>query len=182
MKNQSIPYGISQFNKISCKNKNRSFDLLKSFTSGDLDASTVVDANCSSSDLYVYLDQNKSLPKKFIGLHSSYYTALEIMQKIGKEVYAKDVLFDQIPVADYYYAIDATQKMSQSDIYTFISKCYSKSQKAFIFNVSKFGNVGQVYRRKYDYNLILYQCKILTWRTMVYDIPGSGESLIVMPK
>lgn len=53
------------------------------------------------------------------------------------DFYQKDVLEDELFVADYYICSGAMNILNKKDFYHFIDRCFEASTKGFIFNFLK---------------------------------------------
>ncbi|MBI3874191.1 MAG: class I SAM-dependent methyltransferase [Arcobacter sp.] len=114
------------------------FEILTSFIANEIKNSTIVDAGCGFGEYYKYLNDNNHHPKQYIGIDS-----LDEMVAISRDRFKdvefckQDILKDDLRTADYYLCSGAMNILSKKEFYSFIEKCYSASNKGFVFNFLK---------------------------------------------
>lgn len=114
------------------------FEVLTSFIKDDITNSFLVDAGCGFGDYYEYLITNQHYPKRYLG-----YDMLQEMIDISKnrfydiEFFKKDILYDDIVEADYYFCSGAMNTLSRFEVMLFIKRAYAHSKKGFVFNLLK---------------------------------------------
>lgn len=111
------------------------FEVIHSLLEEHLASSKIIDAGCGFGDLYLFLQQKGSLPRKYVG-YDMLHEALFVAKKRTKQqcVY-KDILNDELERADFYVASGSMNILNRSETFVFIRRCYEASQKGFIFNL-----------------------------------------------
>ena len=123
------------------------FEVITKLIKKDIKTSFLVDVGCGFGEYYHYLKNNHREPQKFIGIDCE-QTMIDISQVRFPQIefVVKDVLQDELFVADYYTCSGAMNIMDYDDIVIFIQKCFYASQKGFLFNFLKnlsFNNIKQ---------------------------------------
>lgn len=118
---------------ISKQNQEIRFDVILSMLPDEI--TSLVDAGCGFGDFYHYMQSQKKLFAKYTGIDSH-----ETMQKISQEntsqeIILANILEDDLPKSDYYICSGAMNILSSFETHLFIRNCFTKSNKAFIFNI-----------------------------------------------
>ena len=114
------------------------FVIITKLIKKDIKTSSIVDVGCGFGEYYNYLDINNRIPQNFVGIDCE-----KEMVKVSKKrfphlkFFQKDVLHDDLEVADYYIASGTLNILTISEIELFIDRCYHSSSKGFIFNFLK---------------------------------------------
>jgi len=140
-------YGISSLGVHwnSKHSQYKRFEILTKFIKKDIKSSTVVDVGCGFGEYYKYLELNNMLPKKYYGFDCE-KDMIDICQKRfpTHNFKQQNILTDNLIDADYYICSGALNLLNLEEIYTFITKCYKASNKAFLFNFLKFRTFNNV--------------------------------------
>ena len=113
------------------------FEVIHELLEVHLPSSTIIDAGCGFGDLYLFLQQKGSLPRKYIG-YDTLQEALFVAQKRTKQHFMhKDILNDELELADFYIASGSMNILNRFETFLFIRRCYEASKKGFIFNLLK---------------------------------------------
>jgi trans-aconitate methyltransferase len=129
------PQGVHWNSKYS---QYKRFEVITKLIKKEITTSTVVDVGCGFAEYVNYLSHNNKLPKKFIGIDCE-----EKMVNISKkrfpdiEFHQRDVLKDELFLADYYVASGALNILTIDEVELFIDRCYTNATKGFIFNFLK---------------------------------------------
>jgi len=111
------------------------FEVIHELLEVHLPSSTIIDAGCGFGDLYLFLQQKGSLPRKYIG-YDTLQEALFVAQKRTKQHFMhKDILNDELELADFYIASGSMNILNRFETFLFIRRCYEASKKGFIFNL-----------------------------------------------
>lgn len=112
------------------------FDVLTEFIIDEISNATIIDVGCGFAEYYVYLEKNRTLPLKYIGIDCEKAMIFRSQLRFPKlDFYIKNALEEQaLESADYYICSGALNILEHQDFYTFIKNCYNKSEKGFIFN------------------------------------------------
>ena len=111
------------------------FEVIHALLEDHLYSSTVIDAGCGFGDLYLYLQQKGSLPRKYVG-YDMLQEALFVAKKRTKQHFAhKDILNDELECADFYVASGSMNILNRFETFLFIRRCFEASKKGFIFNL-----------------------------------------------
>ncbi|WP_041958579.1 class I SAM-dependent methyltransferase [Sulfurospirillum arsenophilum] len=111
------------------------FEVIHTLLEEHLPSSTVIDAGCGFGDLYLYLQQKGSLPRKYVG-YDMLQEALFVAKKRTKQHFAhKDILNDELEHADFYIASGSMNILNRFETFLFIRRCFEASKKGFIFNL-----------------------------------------------
>ena len=111
------------------------FEILTSFIKNEIKESTIVDAGCGFAEYYNYLFDNNLKPKSYIGIDCE-EKMIELASKrfLGTKFYVKDILKDELFIADYYVCSGAMNILEKEEVFIFIEKCFESSKVAFISN------------------------------------------------
>ena len=114
------------------------FEVLTSFITKEISNATIVDAGCGMGEYYKFLEQKDIIPNEYIGIECE-----EQMVTISQErlpllkFYQKNVLEDELVLADYYICSGALNILTHEEAFKFIRKCFEYSRKGFVFNFLK---------------------------------------------
>jgi len=144
----------------------------------NISSSTIIDVGCGFGEYLSYLQTNKKLPSKYIGLDCE-ENMINICNKRypNEEFHLLDVLNDDLIYGDYLISSGALNILPYEHLEVFISKCFEYSQEGFIFNSLKnltFNNVKQ-----YE---IVDICKKYSDNITVYDGYLDNDFTILMVK
>ena len=114
------------------------FEVLTSFIKNEIKKSVIVDAGCGFAEYYNYLYDNNLKPKMYIGIDCE----VEMINLASKrfletKLFVKNILEDEIPMADFYICSGAMNILKKEEVFVFIEKCFKNSNTAFIFNFLK---------------------------------------------
>ncbi|ATB70878.1 class I SAM-dependent methyltransferase [Sulfurospirillum diekertiae] len=113
------------------------FEVIHALLEPHLPSSKIVDAGCGFGDLYLFLQQKGSLPRKYIG-YDTLQEAIFVAHKRTKQHFArKDILNDELELADFYIASGSMNILNRFETFLFIRRCYEASKKGFVFNLLK---------------------------------------------
>ena len=111
------------------------FEVLTSFIKNKIKESTIVDAGCGFAEYYNYLFDNNLKPKSYIGIDCEESMILLASKRfININFYVKNILKDELLIADYYICSGAMNILEKEEIFIFIKRCFEVSKVAFIFN------------------------------------------------
>ncbi len=91
--------------------------------------------------------------------------------------YTKNILEDELPIADYYICSGAMNILEEEEAFIFINKCFKASKKAFVFNLLKNDQLS-----KLNINDIYTYCKSLSKQTEVRENYLDNDISILMEK
>lgn len=111
------------------------FEILTAFIKNEIKNSTIIDAGCGFAEYYNYLFNNNLTPKLYIGIDCE-ENMINIASKRFNDIdfYMKNILEDELLLADYYICSGAMNILKKEEIFIFIKKCFEASNIAFIFN------------------------------------------------
>lgn len=114
------------------------FEVLTRFIEDEIKNSLIVDAGCGFAEYYNYLYDNNLKPKLYIGIDCE-VEMINLASKrfIDTKFYTKNILEDNLPIADYYICSGAMNILEKEEVFLFIKKCFENSNIAFIFNFLK---------------------------------------------
>lgn len=124
------------------QSQNLRFRVLLSFVREDISACKVVDIGCGFGDLYRYM---RSKPLEYIGIDIMDSMVVEAKKRTGCEILKLDALYDELPVAEYYFCSGAMNILQKFETHLFIQNCYRASKKGFIFNILEGDDESLVY-------------------------------------
>lgn len=141
------------------------FDVILDILPDDLTQISIADAGCGFGDFYLYLMQNNTPIKRYIGIDS-----LDEMCKIASirtdcEIIQADICTDMLPDADFYICSGAMNVLNKFETYQFISNCYDTSKKGFIFNIL-YGDKDSVTYNYFSMNKLKQIAKALKVKKM----------------
>lgn len=113
------------------------FEIIHDLLEAQLSTSKIIDAGCGFVDLYLFLQQKGSLPRKYVG-YDMLAEALFVAHKRTKQHFVhKDILNDELELADFYIASGSMNILNRFETFLFIRRCYEASRKGFVFNLLK---------------------------------------------
>lgn len=114
------------------------FEILTNFIKNEIKDSIIIDAGCGFGEYYNYLFDNNLKPKSYIGIDCE-EKMIELASKrfLNTNFYVKDILKDELFVADYYICSGAMNILEKEEIFIFIKKCFEASKIGFVFNFLK---------------------------------------------
>ncbi len=125
------PKGVNWKNK---KSQEVRFEIILEFLKDKLSHKTkVIDAGCGFGDFYIFA-KRKSFEFEYVG-----YDILQKFVDITKDrtkckALKKDILSDELDMADYYIASGSLNILTKFETYLFIKRCFEYSKKGFVFN------------------------------------------------
>ncbi len=125
------PKGLNWRDKRS---QNIRFEIILEFLKGRLTSKTkVIDAGCGFGDFYLFA-KKKGFNFEYVG-----YDILQKFVNITKsrtscEAFKKDILSDELEMADYFIASGSLNILMKFETYLFIKRCFESSKKGFVFN------------------------------------------------
>lgn len=141
------------------------FEILTSFIKSNISSFTIVDAGCGFAEYYNYLRKNELLPKEYIGIDCEEHM-IEVSKKRFSNInfYKTDILKAKLPKKEYYICSGALNLLNLEDLTTFITNCFSSSEKGFIFNYLQNENFVDISKDE-----ILRICKVLSSKIKLRD-------------
>jgi SAM-dependent methyltransferase len=114
------------------------FEIITNFIKNEIRNSVIIDAGCGFGEYYNYLFDNDFKPKSYIGIDCE-EKMIELASKrfLNTNFYVKDILKDELFVADYYICSGAMNILEKEEIFIFIKKCFEASNVGFVFNFLK---------------------------------------------
>ncbi len=114
------------------------FGVITEILGKDISKREIVDAGCGFGELYAYWKNKKIYPKKYIGL-DCVQNSIEIASKRFPDLSftCRDILKDDLPVADWYVSSGALNILNSFDTWLFLEKILANSKKGIIFNILK---------------------------------------------
>ncbi|MEA1916015.1 MAG: class I SAM-dependent methyltransferase [Campylobacterota bacterium] len=106
---------------------------------------SIVDAGCGFGDFYIFLKNEKLIPKKYIGLEILPNMAKIASKNCNQKIIICDILNDNLPKSDFYVCSGAMNILTPDETLKFITKCYEASKKGFIFNLLEGVDDGGIY-------------------------------------
>lgn len=125
------PKGVNWKNK---KSQEVRFEIILEFLKDKLSHKTkVIDAGCGFGDFYLFA-KRKNFKFEYVG-----YDILQKFVDITKDrtscnAFKKDILSDELDMADYYIASGSLNILTKFETYLFIKRCFEYSKKGFVFN------------------------------------------------
>ena len=125
------------------------FEILTEFIREDIKSSTLIDVGCGMGEYYNYLMDEELKPKNYMGIDCE-QKMIDIAAKRYPRVdfILKNVLEDELPIADYYICSGAMNILEVNEFYLFILNCYEKCEKGFVFNFLKKDSYTKVYKEE----------------------------------
>ena len=119
-------------------NQYKRFEIITKLIKKDIKTSDIVDVGCGFGEYYNYLDVNNRVPKSFVGIDCE-KKMIQVSKKRfpNLKFFHKDVLHDELEIADYYIASGALNILTISEVELFIDRCFHSCTKGFVFNFLK---------------------------------------------
>jgi len=141
------------------------FEVLTSFIKKEIISSSIVDAGCGFGEYYNYLYDNKLKPESYIGIDcESDMIKLASKRFLDTSFFLKNILEDNLFIADYYICSGAMNILKKEEMFIFIKRCFNISNYGFIFNFLKSDSFNKV-----SLDEILEYCKTLTKNIQIND-------------
>jgi len=150
---------------ISQQTQYKRFYILTLFFKDEIKNSSIIDAGCGFAEYYNYLVDKRLRPKSYKG-----YDIEDIMIQKAKrrfpalDLEQKDILKDELEVADYYICSGAMNILTKEEMFEFINRCFTASKKGFAFNFLKKDSFNKVSASE-----ILSHCKHLSKQIYIKD-------------
>lgn len=134
------------------------FEILTNFIKDEIKTSFIIDAGCGFAEYYNYLIRNNKEAKNYLGIDCE-KMMINVASKRFPNIDFKvqNILEDDLLFADYYICSGAMNILEKKDVFSFIEKCFFKSNKGFIFNFLKNDSLCKV-----DHIEVINFCKKLT--------------------
>ncbi len=115
------------------------FEVISDLLGDELKSSKIVDAGCGFGELYAYWQKCESLPLEYVGLDCLQNSVDISTKRFGDSpncsFTCRDVLRDDLPVADWYVSSGALNILSSFETWLFLEKMLKFSKKGIVFNV-----------------------------------------------
>ena len=128
---------------------------------------SVVDAGCGFGDLWLFMQETGTIPKKYIGIDLLKEMVERAEERTGQTILRRDILTDPLPEADWYLASGSFNLLTRFETLLAIKRCFDASRKGIVFNLLK----GRDRSDTYNYWLpgeIVKACKPLG-RVTIYE-------------
>ncbi len=143
-------YGLSAqgVNWNSKKSQDIRFEVITEILGKDIAKSKIVDAGCGFGELYAYWADRGICPKRYVGL-DCVENSIDIAKKRFADLsfICRDVLKDELPLADWYVASGSLNILSSFDTWLFLEKILENSKKGIVFNILQ----GYVKSKNFNY-------------------------------
>lgn len=106
---------------------------------------SVTDAGCGFGDFYIFLKNEKSIPKEYIGLDILPSMVKIASKHCNQKIIVCNILNDDLPKSDFYICSGAMNILTPDETLEFIIKCYEASIKGFVFNLLEGVDDGGIY-------------------------------------
>ncbi len=131
-------YGLSAqgVNWNSKESQEIRFEIITEILGKDIKKSEIVDAGCGFGELYAYWVNRGIYPKRYVGVD-----CVENSIVVAKERFAnlsftcRDILRDELPLADWYVASGSLNILSSFDTWLFLETILKNSKKGIVFNI-----------------------------------------------
>lgn len=133
-------YGVSPLG-VHWKNQQtqyKRFEVITTFLEHEIKKSSLIDAGCGFGDYYGYLQSCHLLPQRYFGIDCEEAMIFHAKQNYPSCVFeCKNILFDPLPLGDYYICSGALNILQYKEIKQFIKRIYDHSLKGIVFNYLK---------------------------------------------
>ncbi len=124
------------------------FEVITDVLGKDISKSEIVDAGCGFGELYAYWVDRGICPKRYIGLDCVENSIVIAKQRfMDLSFTCRDILKDELPLADWYVASGSLNILSPFDTWLFLEKILEKSKKGIVFNILQ----GYVKSKNFNY-------------------------------
>jgi len=154
------------------------FEVISSLL-GDVNNLVIADAGCGFGHFYDYLEDNKKLPKRYIGLEL-HEKMVEYSKQKGLDVYKCDVLRDGLPEVDYYVASGSLNLLHPFETLLFIRRMRQHARVGVIFNMLKGNSSRKGTYNKYEPHELLGHLGIKAEDATVIDNYLEDDDFTVM--
>jgi SAM-dependent methyltransferase len=158
----------------STYSQERRFAMLREFLPASLTDTVLVDVGCGFGDLYCYLKRHHDLPGRYIGIDLLPAMVKIAHQRTGCEILYRDVLVDELPVADYYVCSGAMNILTRMETYCFIKRCFKASRFSFVFNLLWGDDESEVFNYRHPDEIWAWSQTLAAARVWLRDhyLPG----------
>lgn len=127
------PQGVNWSSKESQEVR---FEVITEILGEDIKNSEIIDAGCGFGELYAYWVNKKIYPKEYMGL-DCVQNSVDIARKRFPKLSftCRDILKDELPLADWYVASGSLNILSSFDTWLFLEKILENSKKGIVFNI-----------------------------------------------
>ncbi len=143
-------YGLSAqgVNWNSKESQEVRFEAITDILGKDLAKSEIVDAGCGFGELYAYWADRGICPKRYVGL-DCVENSIDVAKKRFSDLSftCRDILSDELPLADWYVASGSLNILSSFDTWLFLEKILENSKKGIVFNILQ----GYVKSKNFNY-------------------------------
>lgn len=154
------------------------FEVLTEFIQQNIHEFTIIDAGCGFAEYYFYLQKNRSLPKKYIGMDCENSMVFRSQMRFPSlDFHVKNILDDKLYFADYYVCSGALNILNKKEFYQFIKKCYHYSNKGFVFNFLIKDSFNKIDKKE-----VIQFCKKLSKHVDVKELYLYNDITIFMRK
>ena len=124
------------------------FGIITDMLQKEIADSKIVDAGCGFGELYAYWIDKKIYPKEYIGL-DCVQNSIDIAKGVFPDLSftCRDILKDELPLADWYIASGSLNILSSFDAWLFLEKILENSKKGIVFNILQ----GYVKSKNFNY-------------------------------
>jgi len=136
------PEGVCWHNEASQRIR---FEIILSLLPKSLKDATLYDAGCGFGDFYHYLKEKNQLPKAYTGIDIHPQMCAIAKEKSLQNVIQADIIYDELPVCDYYIASGSLNLLTTFEAVLCIQNLYKSSKKGLIFNVLCSKSSSQTY-------------------------------------
>ncbi len=131
-------YGLSAegVNWNSRESQEIRFEVITEILGKDIAKSEIVDAGCGFGELYAYWADRGVCPKRYVGL-DCVQNSIDVAKKRFTDLSftCRDILSDELPLADWYVASGSLNILSSFDTWLFLEKILENSKKGIVFNI-----------------------------------------------
>jgi len=124
------------------------FEVITDILGEDIKRSEIVDAGCGFGELYAYWVDRGIYPKRYVGL-DCVENSIDVAKKrfVDLSFTCRDILSDELPLADWYVASGSLNILSSFDTWLFLEKILESSKNGIVFNILQ----GYVKSKNFNY-------------------------------
>lgn len=127
------------------------FEVISDLLRDELKSSKIVDAGCGFGELYAYWQKCGTSPLEYVGLDCMQNSVDISTERFGDSLKCsftcRDVLRDDLPVADWYVSSGALNILNSFETWLFLEKMLKFSKKGIVFNVLQ----GYIKSKNFNY-------------------------------
>jgi SAM-dependent methyltransferase len=160
-------YSPKALNWNSKESQTKRFEVILSLLKDEGEDLSIVDAGCGFGDFYIYAIENGFKFKEYIGIDILPIFVKKAKNLTKQKIFLKDVLVDDLPVADFYISSGMMNTFTKFETILFLKRALRVSKKGLIFNLLSSNKESEIFNYQNPnficnlFNKKRYNCTII---------------------